>query len=404
MRKDDKNDGIIETKGYVVTKRPAIDLNAKLKLWVRSGGRCAICNKYLLDLVYGVNIGEMAHIVGWSTAKGSPRGDAPLEASQRNDVENLVLLCADHHKIVDTRELLEEFTMERLITHKHAHEARILHLTDMKADDDTVVLRMFGGIRGLAVELSREHARQTVFSSERKFALFLNTYDKHGIEIDLSQLLDPDDSWDAYWQMGQKLIDTNLLPLRQGVQKGQVRHLSIFALSRIPLMVYLGYQIGDKIPATIYQKHRGATESWLWLSDASPEEFKCRQILAAESPNTTLILSLSGSINPENVPAEILTGYNVFEIRPVNTTPNRDIFKSRQSGENFAKTYHNFLSQLECSQKDCKQIELVPAIPVAAAIIVGRGIMRHAHPAMCIYDLSGSIYKPSIKINSNETN
>ena len=176
----------IEVKGVTVTSRPSILDQDKLKLWVRSGGRCAVCNKYLLDLTYGVSTGEMAHIVGWSKADKSPRGEADLDLSERNKVENLVLLCAEHHKIVDTQALLEEFTLERLIRHKFDHEQRIYHLTQMANDSETIVIRMFGGIRGAMIELSNEHARNIVFESERKYAMFANAFDRHGIEIDLS--------------------------------------------------------------------------------------------------------------------------------------------------------------------------------------------------------------------------
>ncbi|WP_394332322.1 SAVED domain-containing protein [Mucilaginibacter gossypiicola] len=371
---------------------------------MRSGGRCAICNKYLLELNYDVNIGEMAHIVGWSTAKRSPRGDAPLPAEQRNNVDNLVLLCAEHHKIVDTPELLKEFTVERLIGHKIAHEQRVYHLTDMKADDSTVVLRMFGGIRGLSVELSKEHARQIVFSDAGKFALFPDSFDKHGIEIDLHQLLDPEDSWDAYWQMGVKLIDKSLQPLNEGIKQGHIRHVSVFTLTRIPLMIYLGYQLGDKIPMTIYQKHRGKTETWLWSATAPVEKFEYRQLASAGNDKVTLILSLSGSIGLDDLPAELKEGTNIFEVRPVDTIPNRDIFLNKLSAQNFTKTFHDLLSGLEITHKGCRQIDLVPAIPVAAAVSIGRGVMRQAHPAIMIYDRSAGIYKPTIKINGHETN
>lgn len=124
----------------------------------------------MLDLNFDVSIGEMAHIVGWSKAAKSPRGQAELALDDRNTVDNLVLLCADHHKIVDTKALLEEFTLERLMQHKANHEQRIHHLTALQIDSKSVVLRMLGGIRGATVEVSKEHARNVVFNSEQKFA------------------------------------------------------------------------------------------------------------------------------------------------------------------------------------------------------------------------------------------
>lgn len=390
----------IEIEDHIVETRPAVREPDKVRLWVRSGGRCAICNKYLLDLNYDVSIGEIAHIVGWSKANKSPRGEAELALDARNTVDNLMLLCADHHKIIDTKELLEEFTLDRLMQHKADHEKRIHHLTDLQIDSESVVLRMLGGIRGAMVEVSKEHARNVVFNSERKFAMFIDSFDKHGIEIDLKAMPEPEENWKGYWSIGQGIIDRSLRPLVEGVDKGQVRHLSVFAMSRIPLLVYLGYKLDDKIPTSLYQKHRGDQETWMWSEEVKTETFEVVKLKEHASENVASILSLSGSINLSELPEDILESCNIYEIRPVGTTPNRDILRSKASYKNFSKTYHGFLSQLEISHKSCKQINLFPAIPVTAALACGRGLMRDAQPAITVYDRSGTIYKPALTINS----
>src|SRR4051794_18801667 len=67
-----------------------------LKLWVRSGGRCAFCNTYLLEDEFTGQVykfGEMAHNVGRSESDRSPRGLDPLPLAERNKAENLLLLC-----------------------------------------------------------------------------------------------------------------------------------------------------------------------------------------------------------------------------------------------------------------------------------------------------------------------
>ncbi|MBK0382873.1 SAVED domain-containing protein [Pedobacter sp. SD-b] len=390
----------IELEGHIVSKRLNIKKQDEVKLWVRSGGRCAICNKYLLDLNFDVSIGEMAHIVGWSKAAKSPRGQAELALEDRNTVDNLVLLCADHHKIVDTKALLEEFTLERLMQHKANHEHRIYHLTALQIDSESVVLRMLGGIRGATVEVSKEHARNVVFNSEQKFAMFIDSFDKHGIEIDLNLMPDPEDNWEAYWSMGQSIIDKCLRPLIGGVEKGQVRHISVFALSRIPLLIYLGYKLDDKIPTSLYQKHRGDEETWMWSEKEKIETFEVIQLKESQTSKVALILSLSGSIDIENLPTEVLEDSNVYELKPVITTPNRNILRNKASYENFGKCYHDFLSRLETIHKSCDTIHLFAATPVAAAISCGRGLMRDAQPAITIYDLSATIYKPTITINA----
>ncbi|TDQ73655.1 hypothetical protein CLV99_4091 [Sphingobacterium yanglingense] len=342
----------------------------------------------------------MAHIVGWSKAKKSPRGDAPLALNQRNTVDNLILLCADDHKIVDTKSLLEEFTLNRLMQHKLDHESRIHHLTELQVDSESIVLRMLGGIRGVSVEVSKEHARNVIFNSEKKFAKFMDSFDKHGIEINLNTLPDPEESWEAYWSIGMNIINKSLRPLIEGVEKGAFRHLSIFAMTRIPLLVYLGYKLGDKIPSSLYQKHRGEQETWMWSEQVKAETFEIIRLKEVDSANVALILSLSGNINPDNLPPDVFANSNLYEIRPVGTTPNRDILRNKTSYENFNKTYHEFLSQIEITHKTCNEIHLFPSVPITAAIACGRGLMRDAQPAIIIYDRTGTSYKQTLTINS----
>lgn len=400
----EKDEDKIALTEYTISKRPSIKTEDRFLLWVRSGGRCAICNKYLLDLTYSVNTGEMAHVVGWSKAKNSPRGEAEMPLDDRNNVDNLVLLCAEHHKIVDTKALLEEFTIERLIIHKIKHEQRIFHLTSLHADAESVVLRMLGGIRGVNVEVSKEHVRDVVFKSEQKFAMYLNSFDRHGIEIDLHTLGEPEDAWDAYWMMGKSIIDKSLQPLADGIQKGGIRHLSVFALSRIPLLAYLGYKLGDKIPTSLYQKQRGTTETWAWSGEGSEVQFEINCMNKHESDNLSLVLSISGSISLDDLPDASKSGSNVYEIRPIGVTPHRDVFTNRKSLENFTSVYHRFLSELERSHKGSRNIDLFPAIPVTAAIACGRGLMRDVQPSITIYDRTTNGYQSTLKINSNETN
>lgn len=71
-------------------------------VWGQCAARCCMCKKDLLFEANGVVsslIGEVAHIVGETSA--AARGASPLTLKERNEAENLLLLCRDHHKIVD---------------------------------------------------------------------------------------------------------------------------------------------------------------------------------------------------------------------------------------------------------------------------------------------------------------
>src|SRR3990172_415788 len=86
-------------------------------LWGRSGNRCAICKLEVTPDGESSSIGEMAHIVARSLE--GPRGKSNLSLDDRDQYENLILLCANHHAEVDNNpqiwsvELLHATKMEQ---------------------------------------------------------------------------------------------------------------------------------------------------------------------------------------------------------------------------------------------------------------------------------------------------
>src|SRR5229473_2971714 len=74
-------------------------------LWARAAGRCQYrgCNTDLVgDLVAGRQdgiFGFIAHIV--ADVEGGPRGDRVRSPQLARNLENLMLMCARHHKLID---------------------------------------------------------------------------------------------------------------------------------------------------------------------------------------------------------------------------------------------------------------------------------------------------------------
>src|SRR6185295_15108530 len=95
----------------------AIKADQQRLLWVRAGGRCELCNKYLLEdpsTLEPLNLADIAHNVGHEQSSQSPRGDALLDPVRRNDADNLLLLCGDDHRSIDAKVNSGVFTVEYL--------------------------------------------------------------------------------------------------------------------------------------------------------------------------------------------------------------------------------------------------------------------------------------------------
>lgn len=83
----------------------AIDPRTKQILWGKAGATCSFpgCNRHLVRDATPedreVLVGEIAHIVAQS--KGGPRAEVPVPGGNIDGFDNLVLLCHEHHELVD---------------------------------------------------------------------------------------------------------------------------------------------------------------------------------------------------------------------------------------------------------------------------------------------------------------
>jgi hypothetical protein len=120
------------------------------RLFARSGNRCAYpkCNAEIVhrDTV----VGQMCHIK--AANENGPRYDRQQSAADRHGYGNLILLCANHHTVIDDDP--EAFSVERLLKMKDEHENRSTPLaadnveraTRLLVDQSVTSQNQFGGI------------------------------------------------------------------------------------------------------------------------------------------------------------------------------------------------------------------------------------------------------------------
>jgi CBASS immunity sensor of nucleotide second messenger signals len=392
--------------GWVVTRmaggsRGRIPERERLLVWVRAGGRCAICNRYLLEsgIAYReVRLGELAHVVGQKPPPGSPRGQAALPPEERDLADNIVLLCADDHGEIDHPELVDLFTVERLRQIKQRHEDRIRHVTALGADNTTVVLRVIGTVRGAAVEVPRAAAAAAVVASAGRFPAFALSHDRQGLEVDLRGIPGEADADEAYYRAAARAIDTAIAQrLAPAVAERLVPHLSVFAFARLPLLVYLGSRLDDTIPTQLYQRHRH-TEQWTWPQRSRRTSF----IYRAPPPQggareAVLVVSASATIHPRELPAP-LRRLPAFTVEPERAVPGPDVITNPRSLASFKTTMRRLFANLERDHKQIRRLHLIAAMPVSAAVTLGRCITWGIHPSLAIYERTDTTYHRTMEI------
>jgi hypothetical protein len=81
-----------------------------------------------------VILGEIAHII--AERRDGPRGDQPMSVEERNRASNLMLLCQEHHQLVDSKPAA--YSIERLRAMKTAHEQWVETRLGQGVDDPSV--------------------------------------------------------------------------------------------------------------------------------------------------------------------------------------------------------------------------------------------------------------------------
>ena len=130
--------------------RTAISEIVRMKLWAISAGRCEICNRLLYsDIHFGLegNFGELAHIHAVSV--GGPRHKKGMSSEEKNNIDNLMLLCGEHHHQIDHNP--KDYSDGLLMRLKKQHESRIRAVTEITEDQSCRIVTYFSNIDSIEV-------------------------------------------------------------------------------------------------------------------------------------------------------------------------------------------------------------------------------------------------------------
>lgn len=173
----------------------------------------------------------------------------------------------------------------------------------------------------------------------------------------------------------------------------------MFGFARWPLLVRLGSLLNDNVPLAVYQRHRNG-DTWAWPGPGATVTF------AVEAPDEpavgddmVVILNVSGTIQANELPEQVRE-LPRFVLSPVGTVPHRDLIESPSTLEAFRAAWAQLLSVHEDqSWKAVRLWHVFAAVPVSAAIHVGRVHEAHINPTLVLYDrLDDGSYRSAIEI------
>lgn len=333
-------------------KRERIRESVRNALWARTAGRCTICNRRLLGdhrtYLHSVLLAELAHNIGATGGEGSPRSMDNDGVDDTEAEENLLLLCHDCHKIIDDPNHIDFFPPEKLRQVKESFERRIEMVTENGGLTRTAALRVGCVIRGSLAMASRREIAETLLAVNY---LGLVETQRSG---DFTCRISGSSGGRGFWDAAQQSIDDTMAQVRQAIDNGDVEHVSVFAIGPVPLLVYLGWHLGDKTPTRLFQKHRDQFVGWSWSDQGGPVEFEVTSSDGdASAEDVVLVCALTSEVNRDALPGA-LDGCPVIEVRPVGTSPRTTLLAHEQSLLNFGEQWRVALSTAEARFPNAK--------------------------------------------------
>lgn len=368
--------------------RPPVPEKVKIQLWTAAGGRCQFdnCNKPLWrnDLTMGkMNASYIAHIYAYS--ENGPRYNADLSPKLEIDFSNLMLVCDVCHRTFDDKRLEEEFPASRLQKMKKDHEERIELLTSIQPEKKSHII-LYGAKIG-------EHTSPLHFS-RASLALLPDYYPTKANPIELSlknsSFKDGDDS---YWIIESENLKNQFKEhVAFTKSNDNIQHYSVFALAPQPLLIMLGTLLNDIYPANIYQLHR-EPPTWNWLEETEQVKYVITEPILS-SKKVALKIALSASISDERIISVL--GENTAIWTVTIPTPNNDFIRSRTQLQDLRRCFRKVFGDIKHKHGEDAELNIFPAMPVAAAVELGRVWMPKADLAFTIYEqnrVKGGFFK-----------
>lgn len=350
------------------------------KLWAKAAGRCEYdgCNKLLYkdDLTSTeINSAFVAHIV--AASPDGPRGDETQSAMLVDDIDNVMLLCNEHHRLID-HEGLAEHSVERLRGMKKKHEDRVRIVTEIDAAKVSVPVVYGTNIGKKSISIPRRELAQ---------AMLPDNYPTENVVTISCQNSGLYDSQELFWQaevaqLEQKYNES----VKLLICKGDIDCVSVFAMAPQPLLVKLGTKLSDLHKVKVYQKHR-ESDTWKWQALEEPNPMIIiRPKDKIKAP--VLVFSLSAKAISGRVRKRFGREASIWEVTA--KSPGNDMLRSADQLEEFRKITRKVLDDINTFSQE-QSVKVFMAMPAACAVELGRVWMPKADKQLVLYDKNNAV-------------
>ncbi|WKN42907.1 SAVED domain-containing protein [Tunicatimonas pelagia] len=354
-----------------------IPQSTKLILWGIASGRCQFrgCNKPLYqDIITKSKFNQayIAHII--ADSPNGPRGDKVLSEKLKDNLTNLMLLCDEHHRLIDKVDV-DGHPETLLVEMKKEHEERIARITSIDPNMSSHIVLYKANVGKHSPVLSYEAVKEYLLPSH---------YPATSSATDLSLSNSPQqDKNQLFWDTEIENLNAQFSEqLRPKFRRGEIKHLSLFAFAPQPLLIKLGTLLSDIHQIAVHQPVR-EPKSWNFPKDVAPIEYYINQP-EVKHPSVALNISLSATINNDRITSVLGKNCSIYTL--TIDQPFNDFLRSKRHLQDFSEAIRRLFNEIKAHYDSKTPLHIFPAMPIATAVELGRIWMPKADIPLHIYD------------------
>ena len=358
-------------------------------LWGKAAGCCELCSTPVYEEGLLRQVGNYTNVAHINAASpGGPRYDAEQTPDERGSIDNLMLICRSCHKLIDDNP--DDFPTTMLRALKAEREQAVASLMEGLQQERCTVVKYL---------VPFAESDFTLSNSEWKRALFARRLAYNGLRAyDLNRSGESARDVSAISSLAKNL-ETAVDRFR-GLEY-ESGPIAVFALAPQPLLIKLGCLLGDETELITFQRSR-TEENWSGDDSAAIPSFKLETASCLEDASeATLILSLSGVVNPGTIPNEIRSSAIPTYVITV-PSPGICVADHPQASEKFRIFATNSLYRIHEENPKVRRLHVFPAAPASLNITFGAALNANVIPEYVVYEKRDGLYAESLTIGEKD--
>ena len=387
--------GLVDTRqeilGRVAGRGQDITPQTSLRVWSDAGARCMFegCAMDLSHVPFykgSARVGYLAHIIA-SDPRG-PRGSAAESHLRSNDPDNVMLLCDEHHRLIDSF-APDEYPADMLYSMRQSHRDLVRSYLDSLAFPRAKAVTLHANLAQVPTYFQESEFIEAILATGRAMQPGVLHYIRRTTQRD-------ERNSPGFWANYLREHENHIRQLVSSFNDPDVsgmEEFAVFPLHHIATMVLAGRIMGEARAIQVFQYHR-QRGTWAWDPNTSPlpaDTFGVNALPTNRSGEVLITLELTARIDDDAMPVELAPAVAdgcMPWLRITLPNPRFDCISHPADLDQFMHVARRTINHVQDVMR-VRKVHLIAISPPSSVFRFGQMLQAGHHPEYTIYDRAG---------------